>query len=416
MCSAQRLVCSVVSGARFQDSVPIHDPLARGKEERRKGGTAHSHLPPARTIMPSTPAPDLPRPPFIHVDGLPNFRDAGGYPVTDGSSTGTGGKKTIVRRGVLYRASEPSKLSSEGEAQLRALGIREVYDLRSAVEIERGIREGHGWAIREWEGARRNFVPVFLDQDYSPEALALRIKNYSDETTAGFVKAYMDILHAASDKNNQFSPFRTILAHLAAPPAASSSSTQTPSTSSSSSSPSLPASTSVPVNPPATPAAAAAAAAAGPQQTSGPPPVLIHCTAGKDRTGVICALVLSLCGVADHVIADEYNLTELGLRERHEELMQHLLNNPSMAGNVAGVRRMIGAQKPSMLGTLALIREKYGSIHDCVVKLGLLSPDEIIQLRDNLVVDANDDDVDEEVLPLPLPFPLPGGDAATTLV
>lgn len=90
----------------------------------------------------------------------------------------------MVRRGVLYRASEPSKLTAAGEAQLRQLGVREVYDLRSALEIDRGIREGHGWAVKEWDGARRNFVPVFLDQDYSPEALALRISNYSDETAA----------------------------------------------------------------------------------------------------------------------------------------------------------------------------------------------------------------------------------------
>lgn len=54
--------------------------------------------------------------------------------------------------------------------------------------------------------------------------------------------------------------------------------------------------------------------------------------------------MLSLCGVSDDVIAYEYNLTEIGLASRHEELMQHLLNNPSMKGDLEGVRRMIGAQ------------------------------------------------------------------------
>jgi protein tyrosine/serine phosphatase len=37
-------------------------------------------------------------------------------------------------------------------------------------------------------------------------------------------------------------------------------------------------------------------------------PLIVHCTAGKDRTGVICALVLSLCGVDDEVVAKEYSL------------------------------------------------------------------------------------------------------------
>jgi protein tyrosine/serine phosphatase len=32
-------------------------------------------------------------------------------------------------------------------------------------------------------------------------------------------------------------------------------------------------------------------------------PLIVHCSAGKDRTGVICALILSLCGVDDETIA-----------------------------------------------------------------------------------------------------------------
>lgn len=42
-------------------------------------------------------------------------------------------------------------------------------------------------------------------------------------------------------------------------------------------------------------------------------PLLLHCTAGKDRTGVICAIILALCGVDDETIAREYELTEKGL-------------------------------------------------------------------------------------------------------
>jgi protein-tyrosine phosphatase len=38
-------------------------------------------------------------------------------------------------------------------------------------------------------------------------------------------------------------------------------------------------------------------------------PLVIHCTAGKDRTGFACALVLRSLGVADDVIAEDYLLT-----------------------------------------------------------------------------------------------------------
>lgn len=133
------------------------------------------------------PASELPSPPFIVVPGLPNFRDAGGYEVMSDlpSASSTEGKSRtkMVRRGVLFRSSEPSRLTDDGAAQLsQQLGIKLVYDLRSAVEIARGLDASHGFPIREWEGSERKFVPVFLDQDYSPEALAIRYKNYAAES------------------------------------------------------------------------------------------------------------------------------------------------------------------------------------------------------------------------------------------
>ena len=39
-------------------------------------------------------------------------------------------------------------------------------------------------------------------------------------------------------------------------------------------------------------------------------PAVFHCTAGKDRTGMVAALVLSLVGVADDVIVEDYALTD----------------------------------------------------------------------------------------------------------
>ncbi|MEU6077083.1 tyrosine-protein phosphatase [Micromonospora sp. NPDC047074] len=46
-------------------------------------------------------------------------------------------------------------------------------------------------------------------------------------------------------------------------------------------------------------------------------PVVVHCVAGKDRTGIVCALTLSVLGVADDEIVADYALsTEAGERYR----------------------------------------------------------------------------------------------------
>lgn len=118
----------------------------------------------------------IPSPPFIAIEGLPNFRDIGGYPIA--SAPG----KT-VRRGIVFRSSEPSKVTDQGVAKLQELKITDVYDLRSRQEMEKEAREGQGRQAKEWEGAKRIFAPVFVDGDYSPEALALRFKNYADDSS-----------------------------------------------------------------------------------------------------------------------------------------------------------------------------------------------------------------------------------------
>lgn len=48
-------------------------------------------------------------------------------------------------------------------------------------------------------------------------------------------------------------------------------------------------------------------------------PVVFHCYAGKDRTGLVAAMVLSLAGVHADAIAADYAETDLHLAERYVE-------------------------------------------------------------------------------------------------
>lgn len=78
-------------------------------------------------------------------------------------------------------------------------------------------------------------------------------------------------------------------------------------------------------------------------------PLVIHCSAGKDRTGIIVALILSLAGASDETIADEYALTELGLGALREVIIRHLLESPALGGERGKAVGMVGAKYVSFL-------------------------------------------------------------------
>ncbi|KAJ1988397.1 hypothetical protein H4R33_002438 [Dimargaris cristalligena] len=49
-------------------------------------------------------------------------------------------------------------------------------------------------------------------------------------------------------------------------------------------------------------------------------PILVHCSHGKDRTGIIIALLLSLLGVDDRLIVDDYAKTREGMKDKLDEV------------------------------------------------------------------------------------------------
>ena len=114
---------------------------------------------------------ELPSPPFVDVAGIPNFRDLGGWPVNKSP-------KHSIKRETIYRCAEPNKVTNDGIATIRRLGITHIYDLRSNTEIVKAEASGRG-GIVTWEGTERVFAPVFSDKDYSPEVMAIRYGYYA---------------------------------------------------------------------------------------------------------------------------------------------------------------------------------------------------------------------------------------------
>jgi protein-tyrosine phosphatase len=90
-------------------------------------------------------------------------------------------------------------------------------------------------------------------------------------------------------------------------------------------------------------------------------PLVIHCTAGKDRTGFACALVLHALGVPDEFIADDYLLTNRFYRR-----------DPSASTDLPeNVRQAIGSVEASFLAAgFDAIRTDYGDL-DSYLRDGL---------------------------------------------
>ena len=98
-------------------------------------------------------------------------------------------------------------------------------------------------------------------------------------------------------------------------------------------------------------------------------PVVIHCFAGKDRTGVIAALILSSLGVPDATISADYQLSEHALAPA---IAWAEANDPEWAALMATLPpHVLRASPSSMPVFLDALRARYGSIDDYLVSAGL---------------------------------------------
>lgn len=111
--------------------------------------------------------------------------------------------------------------------------------------------------------------------------------------------------------------------------------------------------------------------------------MVIHCTAGKDRTGVFVMTLLGLCGVDDEVIAKEYELTNLGYFEfeKHLETRARQLNV-----TVDAMRASLSASVGGMRLTIRQVKQKYGSFEGYVRDACGLSSTEIQEIRNLMVM------------------------------
>jgi len=89
-------------------------------------------------------------------------------------------------------------------------------------------------------------------------------------------------------------------------------------------------------------------------------PILFHCTAGKDRTGFAAYLLLSLLGVDEKVIIEDYLLTNMYLEDFAEKISKRIARNVGM--DQALIKSVFQAKKSYLQGAMDAIEINYGTV------------------------------------------------------
>ena len=93
-------------------------------------------------------------------------------------------------------------------------------------------------------------------------------------------------------------------------------------------------------------------------------PVLIHCAAGKDRTGILAALTQHIAGVSDDDVIDDYLLTNDPSRfeRRGHVFMDHIQELTGRRPTEAAMRAAMGVEARYLAAAFAAMKDQHGSL------------------------------------------------------
>jgi protein-tyrosine phosphatase len=110
-------------------------------------------------------------------------------------------------------------------------------------------------------------------------------------------------------------------------------------------------------------------------------PLVFHCAAGKDRTGVVAALLLDLLGVQRDVIVEDYALTAA----RMDRIMARLRRDPVVGERIDQLpAHLFTVEAETMARFLDLLQERHGGSHEWALRAGVPAA-ELAALRDHLL-------------------------------
>ncbi len=244
---------------------------------------------------------------WVRLAGTTNMRDLGGLPTTDGGRTVTGR---------VLRSDNLQTLTPEDVRVLvEEIGVREVVDLRTTAEI---VLEGRGPLRDEPRVVHRHFS-LLLERGHHTDVFAVE-EHELPEMAEGWVESLLP-RSTPEHAEQELPAVRAYLGYLHDRPEA---------------------------------VVGAIRAIASAEQGAS----IVHCAAGKDRTGVVTAFSLAVAGVPHEEIVADYAQSA----EVIDALVARLAASPTYAEDME--RRDPAQHAPraaTMDRVLALLDERHGT-------------------------------------------------------
>ena len=116
--------------------------------------------------------------------------------------------------------------------------------------------------------------------------------------------------------------------------------------------------------------------------------VVVHCHGGKDRTGIVVALLLSIAGVPRETIIEDYALSEAQLEPVHAPWLEE---QRVAQGHPIERPRWMNSRPETMRGVIDFLDRNYGGPEGYLKAAGV-SQSCIAQVRKHLVATTGADD------------------------
>jgi len=233
----------------------------------------------------------------LGVASVPNLRDLGGYKTREGS---------VVRYGIAYRSDQLNPVSSDDMAKIAALGLRNDFDLRTA--DERSERPD-----QLPPGVNNVWLNVLADVNGTNAAALQKLitkPKEANEVLGGgkaealFIKVYKDMVTLPSANQS----YHQLFVELG---------------------------------------------------SSSDVPALFHCTTGKDRTGWAAAALLTLLGVPEQQVYEDFLRSNEYVLPAYQKFIDQFV---AAGGEPSIPQDLLGVKAAYLKASFDEMHAKYGTI------------------------------------------------------